>query len=91
MTIIIIENVSNSLRGELSKWMIEIKAGVFIGKLSALVRELLWKKCDENKGKGSLIMIWTTNTEQGFDIRHSNLKDYIPVDFEGIKLILHPK
>jgi len=91
MTIIIMENVPPSLRGELTKWMIEIKAGVFIAKLNALVRKLLWQKCEQNKGDGSLIMVWATNTEQGFDIKHKDVKDYIPIDFEGIYLTLHPK
>lgn len=91
MTIIIMENVSTSLRGTLSKWMIEVKAGVFIAKINALIRQLLWEKCEESLGNGSLIMIWTTNSEQGFEIRHTNCKEYIPLNIEGIWLSLHPK
>jgi CRISPR-associated protein Cas2 len=73
-----------------SKWMVEVKAGVFIAKINALVRKLLWEKCMESIGNGSLIMIWATNTEQGFDLLHHNCKDYIPLNIEGIWLTLHP-
>lgn len=45
MVIMTLEKVPKSLRGELSRWMVEIQTGVFVGKLSALVRDLLWEKC----------------------------------------------
>lgn len=91
MTIIILENVSPSVRGTLSKWMVEVKAGVFVAKINALVRNLLWDKCIDSLNNGSIMMIWTTNNEQGFDIRFENIKDYIPLNIEGIWLTLHPK
>ena len=91
MTVLILESVSPSLRGMISRWLIEVKAGVFVGKVNALVRKLLWEKCTENLGDGSIILLWATNNEQGLDILHQNLKDYIPTDMEGIFLTLHPK
>ncbi len=42
MVVMILERVPESVRGELSLWMIEPKAGVFVGNLSALVRDKLW-------------------------------------------------
>jgi CRISPR-associated protein Cas2 len=87
MTVIIMENVSPSLRGKISKWLLEVKAGVFLGNLNRLVRDLVWQDCVENSKGGSVMMIWKSNTEQGFDIKHHNLKNYIPVDFEGIWLV----
>lgn len=90
MTVLILENVSPSLRGLISRWLVEVKAGVFVGKANALIRTLLWEKCLESIGDGTLIQIWTTNNEQGFDMKHHNCKDYIPVDMEGIIFTLHP-
>ena len=90
MTIIILEKVSTSLKGELSKWLIEIATGVFIGKTSALVREKLWEKCIEKCDEGRVTMAWRTNNEQGFDFKNYNERRKVPIDIEGVKLILKP-
>lgn len=57
MVVFVLENVSNSLRGELSRWLFEIKAGVFTGKISALVREELWHYIGDKVGDGSALMV----------------------------------
>ena len=44
MIIIILENVPVGLRGELSRWMLEPKSGVFVGNMTARIRDLLWDK-----------------------------------------------
>lgn len=41
MVVILLENVRTGLRGELSGWLFEVKAGVFMGKVSGLVRDEL--------------------------------------------------
>lgn len=46
MVVLIVESVPPALRGELSKWMLEPKAGVFVGTISAAVRDLLWEKLE---------------------------------------------
>ncbi|MGQ9604549.1 MAG: type I-E CRISPR-associated endoribonuclease Cas2e [bacterium] len=68
MTVLILECVPSSLRGELSRWFIEIKPGVFVGSVSALVRDLLWKMCCKKASAGSCLMVYTRRNEQGFDI-----------------------
>ena len=68
MVVMVLERV-RSLRGELTRWMIEPKAGVFVGRLSAAVREALWQKaCSEMSG-GAGILIYQTNSEQGYSMR----------------------
>jgi len=69
MVVMILENVPPSLRGELSRWLIEPHPGVFVGDVSAMVRDRLWDKCCTRCRSGGVIQAWTTNTEQGFDIR----------------------
>ena len=65
MTILILERVPLSLRGQLTRWMIEVRAGVFVGKTSALVREKLWERaCKHSKG-GGCVLIHNARTEQG--------------------------
>ncbi|RME57616.1 MAG: type I-E CRISPR-associated endoribonuclease Cas2 [Caldilineae bacterium] len=90
MTVMILERVTPSTRGDLSRWMIEVKTGVFVGRLSALVRDNLWKRClklTENDD-ATLMQIWSTNNEQGFDLRVHNPKGRFPYQNEGIWLVM---
>ncbi|MHA1492277.1 MAG: type I-E CRISPR-associated endoribonuclease Cas2e [Promethearchaeota archaeon] len=86
----ITENVPPNLRGELTKWMLQLKAGVFIGTLSTLVGEKLWKKIQEKQGKGGAIWVKGTNNEQKFKVSTSGIINWIVNDFEGLQLITHP-
>jgi CRISPR-associated protein Cas2 len=90
MVVLILERVSVGLRGELTRWMLEPKAGVFVGSVSGMVRDLLWQKvCTESRG-GGCIMVHTCNREQSFAIRmHGNLRRQVE-DFEGLFLIRVP-
>jgi len=88
MTVMILERVSPSLRGDLSRWLIEVQAGVFAGKISDLVREALWERAVKRAEEGSVLMLWRMNSEQGFDMRSHQPKNYIPVNHEGIWLML---
>lgn len=90
MTLIILERVPTSVRGELSRWMLEVQAGVFVGTLSALVRDLLWDYvCDKmREGAGSLI--YHTNNEQGFAIRVCGRTSRQLRDFDGLQLMQIP-
>lgn len=88
MTVIILERVTPGLRGELSRWLIEPKAGVFIGRISALVREKLWERVNRKLGSaGAAVLCWQTNNEQGFDIEMVGDRSRVVVDFDGLKLI----
>ena len=69
MLVLILEKVPVSLRGELSRWMIEPKAGVFVGSVSAAVRDRLWQKVSTARGlKCTCVRVYSSNTEQGFVI-----------------------
>jgi len=87
MLVMILEQVSKSARGELSRWLIEAKPGVYIGHVSALVRDLLWEKCNDDKRMGVVFQAWSTNTEQHFQMRMSGECGRKIVDWEGVQLI----
>lgn len=87
MVVMILENVPEGLRGELSRWLIEPSTGVFVGKISALVREQLWQHCTSKLRSGGMVQLFTMNNEQGFAIRmFGNVKRKLQ-DFEGLQLI----
>jgi CRISPR-associated protein Cas2 len=91
MVMVILEKVPQGLRGELTRWMLEPKSGIFVGSVTGMVRERLWQKlCDESRG-GSCMMIHSDNTEQGFSIRMVGEPSRELVDFDGLFLIRVPK
>ncbi|MGQ9779979.1 MAG: type I-E CRISPR-associated endoribonuclease Cas2e [Bacillota bacterium] len=91
MMVLILERVSVSLRGELTRWLLEPKAGVFVGRVSALVREKLWEKAIKGAEDGGCMLIYRTNNEQGFAIRIWGECRRRVEDFEGLQLIRIPK
>jgi CRISPR-associated protein Cas2 len=87
MIVIMIENVNASLRGELSRWLIEPKTGVFAGKVSAMIREKLWNKIKSKIKDGRGLMLWNTNNEQGFQMEQCGDSNRIITDWDGLQLI----
>ncbi|MEZ4714426.1 MAG: type I-E CRISPR-associated endoribonuclease Cas2e [Caldilineaceae bacterium] len=90
MVVIILEKVPTSLRGELTRWMIEPHPGVFVGHLSGMVRDKLWDKCCQKLRTGGAVQLWSTSNEQRFDIRTFGQTRRQVVDFDGLKLIMLP-
>lgn len=87
MTVLILERVSPSLRGELTRWLLELKAGVFVGHLSGMVRDRLWELACKEACLGAGILVHTTDTEQGFAFRFHGEPGREVVDFEGLALL----
>lgn len=87
MTLITMENVPESLRGECTRFLIEIKAGVFLGTISAAVRSLLWKKVKENAQSGAAILAYSYPNEQGFVLEMHGDPRHKIVDIDGLNLI----
>lgn len=83
----ILEKVPTSLRGELTRWLIEPHPGVFVGHVSALVRERLWDKVCAQLKEGGAVQAWSTNNEQRFMIRMAGNTDRQLVDLEGLYLV----
>ena len=90
MTVLILERVTPSVRGDLSRWLVEVSTGVFVGRVSGLVREALWDRCLQRAGAGSAMLIWRASNEQGFDLRAYQPKGRIPVNVEGVWLAQLP-
>lgn len=90
MIVMILEKVTAGLRGELTRWLIEPRTGVFIGDVSARVRDRLWEKCNERRRDGGVVQIWSTNTEQHFKIRMAGDTSRELVEVEGLQLIRIP-
>ena len=90
MVVIILERVSPSLRGELSRWLVEPKPGIFIGRVSALVRDKLWEKCCRSAKTGGVLQAWSTNSEQRYTIRTYGRTKRQVMEFDGVQLMAVP-
>ncbi|MDA1129534.1 MAG: type I-E CRISPR-associated endoribonuclease Cas2e [Chloroflexi bacterium] len=91
MVIMIVERIAPGLRGEMTRWMLEPKTGVFVGTLSAMVRDRLWERVCQKMGDGGAILIYNTDNEQGFAIKVEGNPSRCIVDFEGISLVRIPQ
>lgn len=91
MLVIVVENVPPRLRGRLAVWLVEIRAGVYVGDLSRRVREMLWEQVGQGLGEGNAVLAWSTNTESGFDFLTLGKNRRMPVELDGLKLVaFHP-
>lgn len=86
MLVIVLENASDKLKGTLTRWMIEIKPGVYAGRLSAMVREKLWEMIEEYQPQGAL-MVYSMNNEQGYSIKMLGEPKRSVIDLDGLQLI----
>ena len=93
MLVMILESVPTSLRGELTRWLVEPHAGVFVGHVNGMVRERLWGKCCKLAGtNGGVVQIWSTNTEQHFMMRLYGNTQRNVIELEGLQFVqeVHP-
>lgn len=88
---LIVERAAPSLRGELTRWLLEPRAGVFVGSVSARVRDRLWEKVCRSPQVGAALLVYTTNTEQGFALRSFGDASRELVDYEGLWLVRIPR
>ena len=67
MLVIVLENSPPRLRGRLAIWLLEIRAGVYVGNYSTKVRGYIWNQVEKGIEDGNAVMAWRTNSESGFD------------------------
>ncbi len=90
MVVITMSSCPPKLRGDLTKWLFEIHTGVYVGKVNAKVREMLWIRICENIKDGQAVMVYSFGNEQHLEFRTHNTAWKIR-DFDGIKLMMRPK
>ena len=89
MIVLTLSDCPISLRGDLTKWLIEINTGVFVGRVSARVRDKLWERVRDSVKHGRATLVFSTRNEQHMDFLVHN-SEWEPIDFDGIKLMLRP-
>ncbi|MEU1376090.1 type I-E CRISPR-associated endoribonuclease Cas2e [Streptomyces triculaminicus] len=89
MTVIVLANCPAGLRGFLTRWLLEISPGVFLGAPTTRVRDILWKEVRQYRGKGRALLAYQTNNEQGFAFA-THEHAWHPTDHEGLVLLHRP-
>jgi CRISPR-associated protein Cas2 len=87
MLVMILEKLPKKWRGVLSRWLIEVRPGMFLGNPSQRVRDELWRQITERPAQGYVLQLWSSRHPQGYDYRqHGNSKRML-TDFEGLGLL----
>ena len=87
MITVVTENAPPRLRGRLAIWLLEIRAGVYVGNVSQRIREMIWEQINSLADDGNVVMTWTTNTESGFDFVTYGKNRRMPVNLDGLRLV----
>ncbi|MBK8460684.1 MAG: type I-E CRISPR-associated endoribonuclease Cas2 [Micropruina sp.] len=89
MVVVVLTACPAGLRGHLTRWLLEIAPGIFVGKISARVRQELWARVLDLSKDGRALMVFTKKGDQGLDFL-SHRHDWTPEDFDGIRLVRRP-
>lgn len=87
LVVVVTENVPPSLRGRLAIWMLEVRAGVYVGDVSRRTREMVWQQLAEGHEDGNVVMAWASRTESGYEFQTLGANRRMPVDHDGLRLV----
>ncbi len=87
MLVVVTENVPPRLRGRLAIWLLEVRAGVYVGDVSKRVREMIWQQATTLAEEGNIVFAWATNSESGFEFQTWGENRRMPVDLDGLRLV----
>jgi CRISPR-associated protein Cas2 len=87
MLMVVTEDVPPRLRGRLAVWLLELRAGVYVGDVSRRTREMIWEQLVAGHETGSVVMAWACPTESGFDFQTLGPNRREPADLQGLRLV----
>lgn len=87
MLVIVLENAPPRLRGRLAIWLLEIRAGVYVGSYNRRIREYLWQQVEEGLEDGNAVIAWQAATEAGFEFQTLGKNRRVPAEFDGTQLV----
>ena len=87
MIVISATAVPDHLRGALTRWLLEVTPQLYVGTVSARVRDDLWASVTACTGDGTAVLAYPADNEQGFALRTAGTHRREPLDFDGLTLI----
>ncbi len=87
MMVIVVENAPPRLRGRLAVWLLEVRAGVYIGNYSHRVREMIWGQVCAYIEDGNGVIAWPAPNDAGFQFDTCGPNRRVPTDLDGLRLV----
>lgn len=89
MMVIVVEGVPSRLRGRLAVWLLEVRAGVYVGNISSKQRKVLWEQvCQQVLAEGgNAVIVHAVDCEQGYAFDTCGVNRRIPIEVDGFHLI----
>lgn len=87
---VVVSACPEQLRGYLTRWLMEVSRGTYVGQVNARVRDEIWDFIGAHIKTGHAIMTYPDhNREQGFSVRTLQTEWQIK-DIEGMQVVFHP-
>ncbi|MDO4671133.1 MAG: type I-E CRISPR-associated endoribonuclease Cas2e [Aerococcus sp.] len=90
MIVITLKNCPNALRGDLTLWLQEIATGVYVGDVSARIREELWQRVTKHSAVGEATLSYSIDNEQHYTFRTFQTARQV-INCEGLDLVYIPQ
>lgn len=87
MLVIVVENAPPRLRGRLAVWLLEVRAGVYVGTYGRRVREMIWEQVRTYIEDGNGVIAWAAANDAGFEFDTCGKNRRVPVDLDGFRLV----
>ena len=88
MLVIDLEAPPPRLRGLLSRWCVEVRAGLYVGSYGKDVREAIWREVERLSDRDtSAVLIHSTPGGQGFEFRTLGRNRREPIQQDGLWLV----
>jgi CRISPR-associated protein Cas2 len=87
MLVIVVEGAPPRLRGRLAVWLLEVRAGVYVGDYGRRVREMIWGEVTAYIEDGNAVIAWSSPNEVGFHFDTCGRNRRVPVDLDGLRLV----
>jgi len=87
MMMVAVNNAPPRLRGRLAVWLLEVRAGVYLGHYSRRTREMITAQVELLIDEGDAVVAWTAPNDAGFEFMTFGANRRRPVDFDGLRLV----
>lgn len=88
MFVVIVNNAPARLRGRLAVWLLELRAGVYVGAYSRRTRERIWSDVADLLGPdGDAVIAWDSPNDAGFEFETLGANRRIAVELDGFQLV----
>ncbi|MBK9726215.1 MAG: type I-E CRISPR-associated endoribonuclease Cas2 [Actinomycetales bacterium] len=89
MVVLVLTACPAGLRGHLTRWLLEISPGVFVGHVSGRVRDDLWSQVVDLCRDGKALLVYSMRNEQRLAFR-AHRHEWVVQDADGLILMERP-